>query len=400
MKNYVFKKQGIVVKAKSERQAREIYNQYLHDSSDLGVAEFLKRKGIKFSKIDGTKGNIVIKFDNEKDWTLGSKHLRTKYGRKGYESIKEGNSYKVILGDSLTEDAYVYSTNASTLMTYSFAKRCVEKFGGKVAAKNGYKYVYVAPDKNTAEKAKTFLETNYSSILPSVKFIVGDSFNDDSLSDIITYYKKLKTLNYNTSEKEIFNLLNEGSRLATLAEKHVENTAKHLKERIYEKENATSKTYVFERNLRFNLADISNFFKTQFERETLSEWENGRIIGKRFPSKHSSYMNIAQKLSKRFFEIYKQYNTVFKDSFMNDNFFEDLRSADKIADYGWTLEERHEVAKDFFNESLEKGLTFEQAVKKFDTFLNDVKKEFNKKIDVAKKHFVNMKRDYIDKSRQ
>ena len=110
MKNYVFKKQGIVVKAKSERQAREIYNQYLHDSSDLGVAEFLKSKGIKFSKIDGTKGNIIIKFDNEKDWTLGSKHLRTKYGRKGYESIKEGNSYKVILGDidhyldSLTED--------------------------------------------------------------------------------------------------------------------------------------------------------------------------------------------------------------------------------------------------------------------------------------------------------
>ena len=107
MKNYVFKKQGIVVKAKSERQAREIYNQYLHDSSDLGVAEFLKSKGIKFSKIDGTKGNIIIKFDNEKDWTLGSKHLRTKYGKKGYESIKEGNKYQVILGDSFNDDSTV-----------------------------------------------------------------------------------------------------------------------------------------------------------------------------------------------------------------------------------------------------------------------------------------------------
>lgn len=111
MKNYIFKKQGIVVKAKSERQAREIYNQYLHDSSDLGVAEFLKSKGIKFSKIDGTKGNIVIKFDNEKDWALGSKYLRTKYGKKGYESIKEGNSYKVILGDYIIQDADFYGAN-------------------------------------------------------------------------------------------------------------------------------------------------------------------------------------------------------------------------------------------------------------------------------------------------
>jgi len=95
--------------------------------------------------------------------------------KKAYEAIKSG-----AIKDSITEDAYVYPTNASTAMASSFAKLCVEKFGGKVAAKNGNKYVYVAPDKDTAEKAKTFLETKYSSMLPNVKFIVGDSFAEDA----------------------------------------------------------------------------------------------------------------------------------------------------------------------------------------------------------------------------
>ena len=40
MKNYVFKKQGIVVKAKSERQAREIYNQEVISERHRNKYEF------------------------------------------------------------------------------------------------------------------------------------------------------------------------------------------------------------------------------------------------------------------------------------------------------------------------------------------------------------------------
>lgn len=92
--------------------------------------------------------------------------------RKANEIVKQ-------IKDALTEDAYVYSTNASTSMALSFAKQCVEKFGGKVATRNGNKYVYVAPNRDIAEKAKRFLETEYSSMLPSVKFIVSDTLTDD-----------------------------------------------------------------------------------------------------------------------------------------------------------------------------------------------------------------------------
>ena len=135
-------------------------------------------------------------YKNGTDWEVESPNgVQWNYdGSMSLQEVKKAIDKGLRIGnwnDTFTEDAYVYPTNASTLMAYSFAKRCVEKFGGKVAAKNGYKYVYVAPDKNTAEKAKTFLETNYSSILPSVKFIVGDSLTEDE--QVIKDSRSLKT---------------------------------------------------------------------------------------------------------------------------------------------------------------------------------------------------------------
>lgn len=127
--------------------------------------------------------------DKDGVWNVNTNDLqKTKRELKeaGYKYIShdvnpKGMLYKYtvqFIEDSLTEDAYVYPTNASTSMALSFAKLCVEKFGGKVASRNGNKYVYVAPNRDIAEKAKRFLETEYSSIT----FIVKDSLTEDALT--------------------------------------------------------------------------------------------------------------------------------------------------------------------------------------------------------------------------
>lgn len=232
MKNYIFKKQGIVVKAKSERQAREIYNQYLHDSSDLGVAEFLKSKGIKFSKIDGTKGNIVIKFDNEKDWALGSKYLRTKYGKKGYESIKEGDKYQVILGDELVKDdtsTIDWSGDMRELdrivKRYNISYKIIRKSGPG----GGWPEIEF---KGTRANLEKFLIKEYTGGDKDVDFLFDSFTIDIKVSDYADYAWKIE--NGDLAREVFHNLLRDGKTFEEAKKQH-ENICRVIESQMVKK---------------------------------------------------------------------------------------------------------------------------------------------------------------------
>lgn len=126
MKKYIFKKDNLIVNAHNKQEAYKIYNQFTKDNTDVGVADFLRRKGVKFTKVNGVEGKTIIEFDNERDWTLGSKELRNKYNYKSYESRKEGNTYKVILEDSNIEQEIINELKKVGLTLTPQAKRDIK----------------------------------------------------------------------------------------------------------------------------------------------------------------------------------------------------------------------------------------------------------------------------------
>lgn len=124
MKEYIITHKGksIKIKASDALEAKTIYNTYMsntksfEDATETEVAQLLKDKNLNFKSVDGTGRNIEVTFANENDWFVAGKELSKKY--RDTEKIKQGNSFKIMIGDSFVEDASTY--------TYQFPKFTAE----------------------------------------------------------------------------------------------------------------------------------------------------------------------------------------------------------------------------------------------------------------------------------
>jgi hypothetical protein len=115
MKNFIITHKGesIKIKASDALEAKQIYNTYMsntksfEDATETEVAQLLKDKNLKFKSVDGTGDNIEVTFANEDDWFIAGKELSKKY--RDTKKVKQGNSFKIMIGDSFTKDAETYT---------------------------------------------------------------------------------------------------------------------------------------------------------------------------------------------------------------------------------------------------------------------------------------------------